>query len=84
MVCQAFFALTFTVTRGKIEDMETDKVIASPAKKRGPVKQMDTRGFTVMLPDDLGEWGKNQPGGLSQLVREVLQRVREESEHKEK
>ena len=47
-------------------------------KKRGPVKQLDTRGFTVMLPDDLGEWGKNQPGGLSQLVRNTLQRVRDE------
>ena len=41
---------------------------------------MDTRGFTVMLPDDLGEWGKNQPGGLSQLVRETLQRARDEKE----
>jgi len=47
-------------------------------KKRGPVKQLDTRTFTVMLPDDLGEWGKNQPGGLSQLVRDTLQRIREE------
>ena len=28
---------------------------------------------TVVLDRDLLEWGKNQPGGLSRLLRELLQ-----------
>jgi len=63
---------TFLGTMGSMDDK------TASYKKRGPVKQMDTRGLTVVFPDDLGEWGRNQPGGLSQLVRETLQRTREE------
>ena len=79
---------TLAVTRERhwIETLRTQGAVLYQASnggdeslcKRGPVKRMGTRGFTVILPDDLGEWGKHQPGGLSQLVRDTLQRIRDE------
>jgi hypothetical protein len=35
-----------------------------------------------MLDTDLAEWGKRQPGGLSALVRRLLQLSRERKERR--
>jgi hypothetical protein len=45
-------------------------------RKPGPVPGPATAKYTVLLPEDLGEWGKRQPGGLSALLRRLLQSAR--------
>jgi hypothetical protein len=42
-------------------------------RKPGPVADLNAVRTTVVLDKDLVEWGKNQPGGLSRLLRELLQ-----------
>lgn len=41
-------------------------------RKPGPVPNMNTVRTTVVLDRDLADWGKNQPGGLSDLLRRLL------------
>ena len=55
-----------------IEGMEVER-----QTKKGPVPGPETRQFTVLLPPDLGDWGKRQPGGLSELMRRLLQQERD-------
>lgn len=35
-----------------------------------------TRKYTVLLEEDLAEWAKRQPGGLSDLMRRLLKEAR--------
>lgn len=49
-------------------------------KKPGPVPGQATRKYNLLLPEELGEWGKEQPGGLSELVRRLLREEQERSE----
>lgn len=44
---------------------------SNPIKKRGPVSRGSARG-NILLPQDLLDWAKNQPEGLSGLVRTLL------------
>lgn len=44
--------------------------------KPGPVPGPEKRQFTILIEPDLGEWGKHQPGGLSELVRRLLREER--------
>ena len=46
-------------------------------RKPGPVPNPARRRTTVMLEDELAEWGKRQPGGLSELLRRLLMEERE-------
>lgn len=42
-------------------------------RKPGPSKRLqNVRPVTVLIDEDLIEWGKGQPGGLSELVRQLL------------
>jgi hypothetical protein len=42
-------------------------------RKPGPTPRLKgARSINILLEDDLIEWGKSQPGGLSQMVREFL------------
>lgn len=41
-------------------------------RKPGPVPGPPTRKYNLLLDEELGEWGKQQPGGLSELVRHLL------------
>ena len=41
-------------------------------KKPGPVPGIPTRKYNILLEEDLAEWGKHQPGGLSELIRRLL------------
>jgi hypothetical protein len=50
-------------------------------RKRGPVPGNNTAQYTLMLEPEPAEWGKTQPGGLSELVRRLL---REEFERQKK
>lgn len=61
-----------------MEAMETEE---KPKRRSGPVPGPPTVKCTVLLPPDLADWGKHQPGGLSDLMRRLLsaERVREES-----
>lgn len=43
-----------------------------PSRRYGPVPNTKLRPYTVMLEDDTAEWGKHQPGGLSNLLRQLL------------
>jgi hypothetical protein len=49
-------------------------------KKPGPVANPNLVSATVKLEDDLVEWGKNQPGGLSALLRRLLREEKEKLE----
>ena len=48
-------------------------------RKPGPTKRLDTRQYVVMLEEETAEWGKGQPGGLSDLVRRLLRRAKQEA-----
>jgi hypothetical protein len=53
----------------------TDLTNSQPVARRkpGPTPYLKkARSVNIMLEDDLIEWGKSQPGGLSQMVREFL------------
>ena len=50
---------------------------SAPRKKPGPVAGPPTTRYSVLLEEDLGEWGKQQPGGLSELIRRLLKAERE-------
>lgn len=33
--------------------------------------------YTVLIEEELGEWGKHQPGGLSETIRRLVRAERE-------
>jgi hypothetical protein len=41
-------------------------------RKPGPLPGPERRQYTILIDPDLGEWGKRQPGGLSDLIRRLL------------
>jgi hypothetical protein len=49
-------------------------------KKRGPVPGPETVKATILIDPVHAEWGKHQPGGLSHLVRRLLQEAYEEAQ----
>ena len=63
--------------------MEADKPldktgeILTPSRKPGPVPGVPTRKYNVMLEESLAEWAKVQPGGLSEMVRRLLNEERQ-------
>lgn len=53
--------------------MNPMKTRETEARKRpGPVPGPPTRKYNILLEEELGEWGKLQPGGLSELIRRLL------------
>jgi len=56
--------------------MATEKKPKKPGRIPGP----PTVKATVLLEEDLLEWGKQQPGGLSELVRRLLREERERTD----
>ena len=51
---------------------ESDSKEARARRKPGPAPGPPTRKYNLLLGEELGEWGKQQPGGLSELVRRLL------------
>jgi hypothetical protein len=51
-------------------------------RKPGPVPGPERRQFTILIDPDLGEWGKQQPGGLSELIRRLLHQAKADAERK--
>jgi hypothetical protein len=51
-------------------------------KRPGRVKGPATQKYTLMLDEADAEWGKQQPGGLSELLRRFLREAREKAEAK--
>ena len=51
-------------------------------RKRGRPAGSSTRPekFTLSLDPDFADWGKRQPGGLSELVRRLLKEAHEKAE----
>ncbi len=45
-------------------------------KRPGPLPGPITRKYNVLIEEELAEWGKQQPGGLSELIRELLKAER--------
>src|SRR5207249_9321339 len=41
-------------------------------RKPGPVPVPKTERYQLLIESELAEWGKQQPGGLSELVRRLL------------
>jgi len=56
----------------------------SERKKPGPMPGEPTRQFPVMLPEELGEWAKSQPEGLSGTVRRLLREAKQKAERQSK
>ncbi len=52
----------------------------SHRKKPGPMANPDLVTTSIKLESDLLEWGKNQPGGLSALVRGLLRTAKDEAD----
>jgi hypothetical protein len=53
--------------------MEAMNKRAEPTRKKpGPVPGPPTRKYNILVEEELGEWAKLQPGGLSELVRRLL------------
>jgi hypothetical protein len=46
-------------------------------RRPGPVPGPPTRKYNILLDEELAEWGKQQPGGLSELLRRLLKAERE-------
>jgi hypothetical protein len=60
--------------------LANEKQFVPKRRKPGPTPRLqNARGVTISLEDDLIEWGKSQPGGLSQMVREFLRAAKEKS-----
>ena len=55
--------------------METRK--ERTRRKPGPVPGPPTKKYNLLLEETLAEWGKRQPGGLSQLLRRLLKEERD-------
>ena len=53
----------------------TDEVRAM--RKPGSVPGVPTHKYNLLLDEELGEWGKQQAGGFSELVRRLLKVERE-------
>jgi hypothetical protein len=56
--------------------MVTMETVAKERRKPGPVPGVPTMKCTVLLPPALADWGKAQPGGLSELMRRLLEAER--------
>lgn len=52
--------------------VETPKTRKRPGRVPGP----ETGKYTVLLSPELAEWGKYQPGGLSETIRVLMQAAR--------
>jgi hypothetical protein len=46
-------------------------------QKPGPVPGPETKKFNILIEPDLADWGKRQPGGLSELIRRLLKEERD-------
>lgn len=57
-----------------MNSMETNE--ETTRRKPGPVPGPPTRKYNVLIDEELAEWGKQQPGGLSELVRRLLKEER--------
>ena len=53
---------------------------ATEKRKPGPVRGEPTKQYPVLLPEELGEWAKHQPEGLSALVRRLLREAKQRAE----
>ena len=63
---------------------ETNETPEAPERKKpGPVPGPATRKYNVLIEEDLAEWGKRQPGGLSELLRRLLKQAKKEVEDNE-
>ena len=58
------------------ERIEPNMGKESAPKKPGPMPGSPTRKYNVLLDEELAEWGKAQPGGLSELLRRILKEER--------
>ena len=58
--------------------METETIeTETKGRKRGPVAGPPRLRTTLYLDAELVEWGKMQPGGLSELIRGLLIETRD-------
>ena len=51
-------------------------------KKPGPIPGPPMRKYNVLIEEELAEWGKRQPGGLSELIRALLTEERKRRDTK--
>jgi hypothetical protein len=63
---------------GKMNAMEASE--KKDNRKPGPVPGPPTRKCNVLIEEELADWGKQQPGGLSELIRRLLKAERHKQE----
>ena len=62
------------------ETNETPEAPGTPERKKpGPVPGPATRKYNVLIEEELAEWGKRQPRGLSELLRRLLKQAKKEA-----
>lgn len=49
-------------------------------RRPGPLPGVARRQYTLLIDEELGDWGKAKPGGLSGLVRRLLQEEKSKEE----
>ncbi|RYZ83032.1 MAG: hypothetical protein EOP06_20670 [Proteobacteria bacterium] len=49
-------------------------------RKPGPVPGPERRQYTILIEEELGDWGKKQDGGLSDMIRRLLKEAKEKSD----
>ncbi len=52
--------------------MQPDILSTLQPRRPGPVPRLNTVSTTIQLEPDLLAWGKQQPGGLSATIRDLL------------
>lgn len=55
------------------------EITSTRSRKRGRIPGPKTDRYQVLLSPELAEWGKQQPGGLSGFLRQLLEDARSES-----
>jgi len=60
--------------------METQSLTI--VKRPGPVKKKGRTQYSVILDADLAEWAKDQPNGLSGMIRQLLEAERKKVERR--
>ena len=56
------------------------KTTTENRSRPGPVPGPETKKCALLIDPDLVEWGKHQPGGLSNLVRHLLRQAKQDME----
>jgi len=79
IICVAHTGLQQHLRDMEIENQTQQPVITRPPRRRGRPATMATEKYTLALEAETAEWAKQQPGGLSHLLRCLLRQEYEKN-----